>query len=266
MRLGISSQLRDPGSQIHQAEGAVSLGLTLASTVAVWWLLSVLSPLPNPLVLGPYEVAERLADDLELRTTLVHALGETLPIALASLVAGLTLSTVWAIASHMYPTIGQVFTSALLVTQAVPLLALAPLFVLIFGRDSTTTILIASLAVAFPGYSVIYQRLQTLPKPAIDLANLYGKSKFQRLRRLEIPWAAYSVFTALRIAAPRVLLGVMLAEQLATGKGLGFWMVMARGRLEFHEMWTAIAVTAVIALTLYYVSNALAEHFARTST
>ena len=90
-----------------------------------------------------------------------------------------------------------------------------------------------------------------VPKAALDVPRAYGASKLQELRLVAIPAALPYVFAAMRLAAPRALLGVMIAEWLATGTGLGNLLNHARGYLDYGMIWT-VAVTSVLIAILFY--------------
>jgi len=256
-RLGSDTEIRDAGSAIDPIE-FWHLFVGLISAVFAWELLAQLSSIGSPLILGPVEVIDRLAADTALLDQLLNAFASTAPVALLALGIGVSVATIWAIIGRVLPAIGNILTSATLVSQSVPLLALAPLLVLSLGRGVVVTVVISVLAIVFPGYAAILQRLETVPKELTSLARFYSRHRTSRLFHVELPWALYGIFTAIRIAVPRVLLGVMLAEYLATGQGLGFLMATARGRIDFTTVWAGIALTALFSLTLYYIAG-LAE-------
>jgi sulfonate transport system permease protein len=256
-RLGAGSEISDAGSTTDPI-GLLHLLFGLVSVALAWELFAQFSSIGPPLVLGPIEVIVHLAADRTSLNALMIAFGSTAPMALLALGIGVGVSTIWAIVGRMWPIIGSILTSATLVTQSVPLLALAPLLVLSLGRGALVTIVISVLAIVFPGYAAILQRLETVPRELESLSDFYTKRRMRTLRYVEMPWAAYGIFTAMRIAAPRALLGVMLAEYLATGQGLGFLMATARGRIDFTTIWAGIALTALFSLTLYFLAG-LAE-------
>lgn len=259
-RLGITAVLRDPGDTVTSTD-AREIGISLLSILAWWTVFAQISSLPAPLVLSPLGLVRRLLADPTISQSLCHAAAETLPMAFFALFLGVALSLLWALVGHLVPAIDRVLKSALFVTQSVPLLALAPLFVLIFGRGTLCTLTIAVLAIVFPGYAVISQRLATIPQALSAFSDVYAASKLRRVLSVDVPWASYGIFTAIRVGAPRVLLGVMLAEYLATGRGLGFLMATARGRVDFTTIWGAVAITGIVSLILYYAANFLEIRF-----
>ncbi len=102
------------------------------------------------------------------------------------------------------------------------------------------------------------QGLQLVSRAAFDLTRAYGASWIQELRMVAIPSSLPYVFAVTRLAVPRALLGVMIADWLATGTGLGNLMNQSRGYLDYGMIW-ALAVTSVNFSILFYQAVALVE-------
>src|SRR5207253_2055979 len=83
-----------------------------------------------------------------------------------------------------------------------------------------------------------------------DVIRSYGGSNAVTLRFVSLPGSVPALLTAARLATPRALLGVMIAEYLATGTGLGNLLNESRGRLDYGMIWTVAAVSVLVAITL----------------
>jgi ABC-type nitrate/sulfonate/bicarbonate transport system permease component len=73
------------------------------------------------------------------------------------------------------------------------------------------------------------------------------------MRMVSIPAALPYLFAATRLTVPRALLGVMIAEWLATGTGLGNLLNRSRGLLDYGMIWTVASVTVLLAVAFYYL-------------
>jgi ABC-type nitrate/sulfonate/bicarbonate transport system permease component len=125
------------------------------------------------------------------------------------------------------------------------------------GRGTLLTLWITISVTFFPAFVTIAQGMMTVPKAALEVPRAYGATKLQELWLVAIPAALPYLFAAMRLAAPRALLGVMIAEWLATGRGLGNLINHARGTLDYGMIW-AVAVTSVlISIAFYQVVVAL---------
>jgi ABC-type nitrate/sulfonate/bicarbonate transport system permease component len=138
-----------------------------------------------------------------------------------------------------------------LVTQTMPLVALTPLLVLLLGRGVAVTLAITISVTFFPAYVTIAQGLQLVPRAAFDLVRAYGAGWFRELRLVAVPMSMPYLFAAARLAVPRALLGVMIAEWLATGTGLGNLLNQSRGYLDYGMIWSVALVTVLISILFY---------------
>jgi ABC-type nitrate/sulfonate/bicarbonate transport system permease component len=145
-----------------------------------------------------------------------------------------------------------------LVTQTMPLVALTPLLVLLLGRGTAVTVAITVSVTFFPAYVTLAQGLGLVPRAAFDLVRAYGASWWRELALVAVPSALPYLFTSAKLAVPRALLGVMIAQWLATGTGLGNLLNQARGYLDYGMVWT-VALVSVLVSVLFYQLVALVE-------
>ena len=244
----VPSPLKDPGG----------LWVGLASLIvpfAVWWGLLWGLQVPDMLGKTPMAVFDYLflADGASIaQGKLLAALIQTLPITVIGMAAGLAFAFALAVTSQLLPGFTRAFLPVALVTQTMPLVALTPLLVLIVGRGTAVTVWITISVTFFPAYVMITQGLSQVPRSALDLPRAYGATPWRELRLVAIPASLPWLFAAIRTTAPRALLGVMIAEWLATGKGLGNLLNQSRGYMDFGMIW-AVAVTSVLVSVGFYL-------------
>jgi ABC-type nitrate/sulfonate/bicarbonate transport system permease component len=193
---------------------------------------------------------------------LFHAYSETLPLALIGLLCGLAAALLLAVILSLRPALGRAVLPFALVSQTMPLPALTPLIVLVFGRSILATVVVCVSVTFFPSFVTISQALATTSTAAIDVVRVSGGGRLKSLRFVGLPGAVPAMVTAARLAAPRALLGVMIAEYLATGDGLGNLLNESRGRLDYGMIWT-VATTSVLVAVLITQLFGLAEKLTR---
>ena len=198
----------------------------------------------------------------ESRSRLFDAYSETLPLALIGLLCGLAAALLLAVILSLRPTLGRAVLPFALVSQTMPLPALTPLIVLVFGRSILATVVVCVSVTFFPSFVTISQALATTSPAAIDVVRVSGGGRLKTLRFVGLPGAVPAMVTAARLAAPRALLGVMIAEYLATGNGLGNLLNESRGRLDYGMIWT-VATTSVLVAVLITQLFGLAEKLTR---
>jgi len=254
----LNTAITDTGSDDRRS-GPVRLLIfvgTLLMPFVLWWAFIRATGVPDLIAKTPYGVFEYLflADSSAIaRGKLLAALGQTIPIAGVGMVAGLCFAFLLAILSRMFPGFIRAFMPVALVTQAMPLVALTPLLVLILGRGYSVTLWITISVTFFPAFVLLVQGIQRVPQSVLDLPRAYGASAWKEMRMVSIPAALPYLFASTRLTVPRALLGVMIAEWLATGTGLGNLLNQSRGYLDFGMIWTVAAVSVLLSVAFYYL-------------
>lgn len=232
--------------------------LLLAASVmlpfAVWWACLRALNVPSMLGKTPLDVIEYLffgTASAAAQARLLAALAETLPITFAGMALGMGFAFMLAVSSRLLPEFTRAFMPVALITQTMPLVALTPLLVLVLGRGTSLTLWVTISVTFFPAYVMMAQGLLLVPRAAVELPRAYGAKAWAELRLVAIPASIPYVFAAMRLTAPRALLGVMIAEWLATGKGLGNLLNQSRGYLDFNMIWTVAAVSVLISVAFY---------------
>jgi sulfonate transport system permease protein len=230
--------------------------LSIALPFLVWWAFLLALNVPSMLGKTPYDVIHYLFFSNTSGTAqrrLLSALAETLPITLLGMALGMGFAFLLAVSSRLTPEFTRAFMPVALITQTMPLVALTPLLVLMLGRGSSLTLWVTISVTFFPAYVMMAQGLAMVPRAALELPRAYGAKAWAELRLVAIPASIPYVFAAMRLTAPRALLGVMIAEWLATGRGLGNLLNQSRGYLDFNMIWTVAAVSVLISVGFYQI-------------
>ncbi len=235
------------------------IAITIASIALpflVWWLLLKALGTPAMIAKTPAGVFDYLflaPSATSAQTRLLAALGQTLPMTLLGMAAGLAFAFALALVSVVRPGIVRSFMPVALVTQTMPLVALTPLLVLLLGRGPSVILWITISVTFFPAFVTLAQGLGMVSRGALDVVRAYGAGPFAQLRLVSIPASLPYLFAAMRLAVPRALLGVMIAEWLATGTGLGNLLNQSRGYLDYGMIWTVAVVSVLISVLFYQI-------------
>lgn len=229
--------------------------------ILLWWLLLAATGAPAMIAKTPaglFEYLFLLPNSGVSQMKLLAALGQTLPLTLAGMALGIVFAFALALLSVLRPGIISGFMPVALVTQSMPLVALTPLLVLMLGRGPSVILWITISVTFFPAFVTMAQGLSMVPRAALDVPRAYGASLFTQVRLVSVPASLPYLFAATRLAVPRALLGVMIAEWLATGTGLGNLLNQSRGYLDYGMIW-AVAVVSVLLSVLFYQCVVLVE-------
>jgi len=220
----------------------------------IWWAVIAsfgVSPVIAKTPLGVWDYLFRTAGASDNRTEILQALEQSLPMASIGLFIALGFALGLAVMGTIWRTFTAVIMPAALVLQTMPLVALTPIIVLIFGRGVTATLVVTVAVTFFPAFITIAQGLAQVPKPALDVLDVYGAGKLQKLLLVSLPASLPYLCAAARLVAPASLLGVMIAEWLATGYGLGELLNVARGELDYGMIWSVALVSVGLSVGFY---------------
>jgi ABC-type nitrate/sulfonate/bicarbonate transport system permease component len=134
---------------------------------------------------------------------------------------------------------------------------LTPLIVLVFGRDLLAVTVIAGIVTFFPTLVNVTIALRSTPAESIELLRAYGASPARTLWKVQVPTALPALFSSLRIAAPLALVGALLSEWLATGRGLGYHILQSGALSDYDGLWSRVVLVTVVSVMLYKVIGAV---------
>ncbi|GAA3531514.1 hypothetical protein AFL01nite_17350 [Aeromicrobium flavum] len=239
-----------------------ALGNALLVIVMVYLLWVVVVELvDNPFVAkGPGDVAEFLftgEDATENRSAVFEQLGVTLRDAAIGFTAGMLAAIVLAGAIVLSRGVESTVMPVAMILRAVPLIAMAPVIVLIFGRGISAVAVMSGIVVLFPALVGIVFGLRSSSKQMHDVVHVYGGSDRDVLLKVSFPAALPSLFAAIRISVPGAITGALIAEWLATGRGIGYAVVSAAGQSKNNEVWALVIVVTVVSLLLYLLAQVL---------
>jgi len=223
---------------------------SLAAALLSWWLVSHFAGLPAFILPSPEQVALRLWKAIMDGSLIIHT-AATLMEVLLGLVSG-TLAAVtlgYAIAkSRLFERLVSPF---LVATQAIPIVAIAPLLVIWFGPGIFSKVLICALIVFFPVLVNTVVGVRAVPRPFHDLMQSLRATRGQILRMLEVPAALPVLLGGLRIGATLSVIGAVVGELVGSDHGLGFLVNAGRGQYDTALVFVAVFTLIALALTLY---------------
>jgi len=228
--------------------GIICIGLILIWQVVVW-----ITQVPPYILPPPKSVVLALMDHgPEL---LGHA-----GITLIEILAGLTIGTIFGAGSALLMMISRGtkhwIMPVLVISQAIPVFALAPLLVLWLGYGLSSKIAMAVLIIFFPVTAAFYDGLRSTEPQWLELARVMDASPHAVLREIRIPAALPALASGLRVATAVAPIGAVVGEWVGSSAGLGFYMLHANARMQIDMMFAALALLSAMALILYFIADA----------
>ena len=177
------------------------------------------------------------------------------------IVLGFLLSVAGGIAVAVLITYSSIvqkgFYPLIVVSQIVPKVAVAPLFVVWFGLGDTSRLLLAFLIAFFPIVINTATGLTSVEEDIIRMARAYMGGRWQIFTKIRLPHALPLIFGGMKISITLAVIGVIVAEFVAAQRGIGYLIVMANGLLDTPLMMAAIAALSAMGLALYGTVAAL---------
>ncbi|MEJ8570007.1 ABC transporter permease [Microbaculum marinum] len=153
--------------------------------------------------------------------------------------------------------IEQAFYPLIVFLQIVPKIAIAPLFIIWFGFGFTPKLLLVFLLSFFPIVVAAIAGFKSIDDEVMELARSTGAKGWTTFRKIQLPHAMPSIFTGLKVAAALSATAAVVAEFVASDKGLGYLLLRYNGDLETPMVFATIVVLSIVGLIVYYAVELL---------
>ncbi|WP_299402629.1 ABC transporter permease [uncultured Roseobacter sp.] len=248
---------RRPGEGLTRSFPAV---LSLVSAFAIWELYVRVSGI-SPLVLP---APSRVLDQMVLnRAILWHNTVPTVKATLAGFSLSLTVAFVFSVVLDFTPRVRRALLPIFVVSQTLPLVAIAPLVVLWFGFDLTPKILLVTLVTFFPMLVALLDGYAATDPEIEDLLRAMGASRRTVFRRARLPSAMPYFFAGLRISITYAVVAAIFAEYVGARAGLGIVILNAKNSFRPDLVLAAVVISSALTLVLFAVTALLQRIFLR---
>jgi NitT/TauT family transport system permease protein len=176
---------------------------------------------------------------------------------------GVLLATVLGYLVARSRTLERALSPYLVASQAVPLVAIAPLLVIWFGPGMSSKVLICALIVFFPVLVNTVVGVRAVPPALHDLMRSLRATRRDILVKLEVPAALPVFLGGLRIGATLSVIGAVVGELVGADSGLGFLINVGRGQYDTALVFVAVFTLIALALMLYGIVILLEKKFLR---
>lgn len=237
-----------------------TLLLTIVIVIVGWEAILRLTGISSYVAKGPLDVLGYLFSDpdaAENRSVIGADLLITLVDTVVGFVAGLAAALLAAVVFTAWRGVEHALMPIAMFLASVPLVAMAPVVIIITGRGGPAVAVIGGIVVLFPSLVSIMFGLRSVSPIVLDVVAVLGGSSWTAIRKAAMPSAVPSLFAAVRISVPGAITGALLAEWLATGRGMGATIQLAIPRAQFDALWANVVVVTVVSLVLYNLVRVL---------
>ncbi len=228
--------------------------ITLAGLLALWQIAYHIAGerpylLPSPL--------DTLTTAIDRADRLAHHALITFGEILLGFGFGVALGMLSALALVLWAPARRWLLPILVISQAVPVFALAPLLVLWLGYGLSSKVVMAVLIIYFPVTTAFLDGLRRTDPAWLDMARVMNAGRWATLWHIRLPAALPALASGLRVAAAVAPIGAVVGEWVGSSAGLGFLMLHANARMQVDVVFAALALLAAFAVGLYTLVTAL---------
>lgn len=199
-------------------------------------------PSPTEIVMKLWELKEVL---------LLHHLPITLSVIAIGLTISLIIGVCLATSMHMSKSLEKMFYPILITSQTIPIIALAPIFVLWFGYTIWSKVVVTVIITFFPITISTFDGFRSTNKSFKELMQTMGASKRDIFFKLEIPSALPSFFSGLKVAVPMSVIGAAIGEWLGAQAGLGYFSRRMMTQFDGAGVFAPIVLLSLLGIVMF---------------
>ncbi len=227
-----------------------ALGLFVVSVIVIWQLVVVLGRYPSFILPTPGEVWQELINILPTPAFWGHV-AATLIEVLGGLFLGATLAILLGYLIAKSSLVNSLVSPLVVASQAIPIVAIAPLLAIWFGYGITPKIVTSLLIVFFPILVSVVAGIRSVEPNLRDLMRSLQASHWQMFTKLEVPSALPLVLSGLKVGATLAVIGAIVGEFVNSDRGLGFLIKQGNGEYNTARTFAALIALIVMALLMY---------------
>lgn len=221
--------------------------LVMAALLIFWELVVQLAGIPLYVLPAPSDMLKTFLE--ELPTLLGHA-RVTVMEAAAGMVISFVIGIAIGILMDAMVMLRKCIYPILVVTQTVPVIVLAPIFIIYMGFGYAPKILTVVLMCFFPIVVSFCDGLGEMDEGYLNLVRTYGGSRFQLYWIVKIPAAMISLLSGLKVAATYSISGAVVGEWIASQSGLGYYLIRAKNGYMLDKVFACVLMIILLSLLM----------------
>jgi len=218
-----------------------------AAVLIIWEVLSRAGAFPAFILPAPSSIVISLVTGF---SSMQYHILVTLYEAFAGFAIAMILSFAIAILMDALAGLKKTVYPVLIISQTIPIIILAPLFVIWFGYGYTPKLVIVVLICFFPVTISLMQSFSAVDRDLLDLMRSMGSTRYQIYRYVKLPASMTGFFSGMKIAATYSIMGATIGEWVGGKDGLGVYMIRAKQSFATDKVFAAILVITVLSILL----------------
>ena len=224
--------------------------LLVVTATTILWEVAVRVFAPPPIFLpAPSSI---FAEFMTTPGVFIRHLGFTLATTLAGFLLSVVLGVLCAIGIVYSRILERTLYTLLVALNSIPKVALAPLFVIWLGTGAEAKVAVAVMLAIFPILIDSVLGLRSVDPDMLNLATAARASPLKVLLKIRLPNALPSIFAGMKVAISFALVGAIVGEFVAGGRGLGFQILVAQGQFDTPRVFVSLVLLGLVGTILFY--------------
>ncbi|NLS11897.1 ABC transporter permease [Vibrio sp. SM6] len=232
---------------------------SLTMILPSWELLCFAGSIPSYILPAPSDIVQAFAA-VEADRWLRH-LWATLYIAIVGFIISIVVSIPIAVAMVRSEYLSKTIYPMLVVIQSTPVVAIAPLLIVILGTGDAPRLAITFLITFFPLVVAATTGMQATPKELIELSKSLKAKPTREIWQIRLPYAIPYIFSGLKVSITLAIIGAVIAEFVAAEEGLGYFIQFSTSYFKIPQAFASLAVLSLISLVLFHSIKLIQKSF-----
>ncbi len=234
--------------------------VSILAGLVTWYLIARYSGVPKFILPSPLSVWKRFLKSLADGSLLYHT-GITLTEIVLGLLVGAVFATIAGYFLAKSRSLERILSPYVVASQAIPVVAIAPLLIIWLGNGILSKVVICALIVFFPILVNTIVGVRAVPRALYDLMDSLHASRAQILWKVEVPASLPVFLGGLRVGATLSVIGAIVGELVSAQNGLGFLLQLGDFQYDTPMVFVAVFVLILLALLLYGIVILLEKRF-----
>lgn len=230
--------------------------ITLVAALLLWQVIVDAKNVPAYIVPSPTSIVKTLISDFKV---IMDNTKVTIYESIVGFVISIVLSFVLAVLMDSFKIVRKSLYPILVISQTIPTIAIAPLFIIWFGFGPMPKIIVVIITCFFPIVISLIDGFEKVDRDYINLFRTMKASRLQTFYHLKLPYAMVNLFSGLKIAATYMVMASVIGEWLGGDSGIGVYMVRAKSAYALDKVFAAIIVIVLISIIIIYIIDFISK-------
>lgn len=225
--------------------------LTFAALLILWEAAAQIFEIPSYILPAPSRILGGFGA-VDFARWVEHVWA-TLRVALIGYAVAIAVSLPIAVGLAKSQLLSRALYPLLVVIQAVPVVAVAPIIIVVLGTDDAPRVVITFMISFFPMVVSMTTGLLATPPEFIELSRSLRAPQHREITQIRLPYAVPYIFSGLKISITLAVIGAVVAEFVAADKGIGYFIQFSTSMFKLPQAWAGLVILVAMSLALFQI-------------